>query len=98
MTVASARGPLPELSGPHRRAHGAAASHPQPTRRQAASRLSSAPFLDRSAAFHVQNLLAQRLERGAPPPGRNVMLAAYRAHIAERIRYFGPLTPIDLRV
>jgi hypothetical protein len=54
--------------------------------------------LNGGAAFHVQRLLAQHPERGAPPPGRQVMLPAYRAHLAERIRYLGPLMPVDLRV
>jgi len=27
-----------------------------------------------------------------------MMLAAYHARLATRIRYFGPLTPVDLRV
>ena len=96
MTV-PARGPLPELSGPHRRAHEAAAWHPRPASRHAASCGSRAPSIDRGAAFHVQKLLAELQERSAPP-GPNAMLAAYRAHLAERIRYFGPLTPVDLRV
>ena len=96
--ASSGLGPLDELNGPRRRAHEAAASRLWSTSRQAASSRSSAPPFDRSAAFHVQKLLAQDLDRGAPPPGRQVMLAAYRAHLAERIRYFGPLTPVDLRV
>jgi hypothetical protein len=94
--VGPARGPLPELSGLHRRAH-EAAWHLRPAGRQAASCGSRAPSIDRGAAFHVQILLAQLQERSAPP-GRSCMLAAYRAHLAERIRYFGPLRPVDLRV
>jgi hypothetical protein len=46
----------------------------------------------------VHVLLAQEREPNAPPPRREVILAAYRAHLAGRVRYFGPLTPVDLRL
>jgi hypothetical protein len=46
----------------------------------------------------VHELLALQREQGAPPLRREVILAAYRAHLAGRIRYSGPLTPVDLRV
>jgi hypothetical protein len=39
-----------------------------------------------------------QLKRGAPPPAPEAMLAAYRAHLARRMRHFGPLTPVDLRI
>ena len=98
LTARSAAGPLPELSDPCRRAHALAAARPRPASRPAASGASGSHALDRSAVFQVHILLSPALEHGAPAPGRKVMLAAYRAHLAERIRYFGPLTPVDLRV
>jgi hypothetical protein len=27
-----------------------------------------------------------------------MVLAAYRAHLAGRVRYYGPITPVDLRI
>jgi hypothetical protein len=86
-----------ELTAPHRRTPQQAASHLASPDRQAASSRSSARGFDGGAAFQVQKLLAEHVERGAPP-GREVMLAAYRAPLAECIRYFGPLRPVDLRV
>ena len=82
---------------------------PRPARVQPVSRLcsnvpqtaaprTSAPSVDCGAAFQVHKLLAHPVERGAPFPRREVMLAAYHVHLARRIRYFGPLTPVDLRV
>jgi hypothetical protein len=90
--------PLHKLNGPPCRGHEVAAAYLWSTGQQVASTVSSAARLNGGAAFHVQRLLAQHPERGAPPPGRQVMLPAYRAHLAERIRYLGPLMPVDLRV
>jgi hypothetical protein len=49
------------------------------------------------AAFHAQQLLGQLPARSTPPPHRAAILA-YHAHLAARIRFYGPLTPLDLRV
>ena len=48
-------------------------------------------------AFQVQSFLAQQSEH-ATPPRREVILAAYHAHLAARVRYYGPITPVDLRI
>ena len=48
--------------------------------------------------LHVHKLLAHEPERGVTPPAREVALAAYHVALARRVRYFGPLTPVDLRV
>jgi hypothetical protein len=45
----------------------------------------------------VHSLVAQQSEHAAPPP-RHAILAAYHAHLAGRVRYYGPLTPVDLRI
>ena len=49
-------------------------------------------------AFQVHSFLAQQSEHAAPPPRREVILAAYHAHLAARVRYYGPITPVDLRI
>jgi hypothetical protein len=46
----------------------------------------------------VHALLAQEAEHAAAPPRREAILAAYHAHLAGRVRYYGPLTPVDLRI
>jgi hypothetical protein len=58
---------------------------------------SVAPSIDRAVAFEVHSLLAQQPER-ATPPRREIILAAYQAHLAGRVRYYGPLSPVDLRI
>jgi hypothetical protein len=52
---------------------------------------------DPSLGFRVQQLLADAALDRAPPRIRTT-LAAYRAHLADRIRYSGPHTPVDLMV
>jgi hypothetical protein len=94
----SGLGPLHGPAAPHRRTAAPAASGPRPAVQHAATSRSGAASFDRSAAFHVQKLLSQQLAHGAPRPGRETMLAAYHAPLARGIRYFGPLTPVDLRV
>jgi hypothetical protein len=96
VAAAPAWGGLHELSAPHRRTQAPAAARQWPSTRPPAPAAAS-PW-DGGAAFHVHEVLAQEREPNAPPPRREVILAAYRAHLAERVRYFGPLTPIDLRV
>jgi hypothetical protein len=49
-------------------------------------------------AFQVHSLVAQQSEHATPPLRHDVVLAAYRAHLAGRVRYYGPLTPVDLRI
>jgi hypothetical protein len=90
--------PSHEPTGPHHQLPEPAAPRLWTTSQRAASLKPSAACCDRGAAFHVQKLLAQQPERGAPPTAPEMMLAAYHAHLATRIRYFGPLTPVDLRV
>jgi hypothetical protein len=46
----------------------------------------------------VHSLVAQQSEHATPPLRRDVVLAAYQTHLAERVRYYGPLTPVDLRI
>ena len=58
---------------------------------------SGALSIDRSMAFQVHSFLAQQPEH-ATPPRREVILAAYHAHLAARVRYYGPITPVDLRI
>jgi hypothetical protein len=50
------------------------------------------------AAFHAQQLSGPFPAQGAPPPHPAAILAAYHAHLAGRIRFYGPLRPLDLRV
>jgi hypothetical protein len=54
--------------------------------------------LARSAGFVIHQLLSAQPELLGPPPGRAQTITAYQAHIAKRIRYSGPVTPVDLRV
>jgi hypothetical protein len=56
-----------------------------------------APSFAQGAAFHAQQL-GQFPAQGTLPPHRAAILAAYHAHLAGRIRFYGPLTPLDLRV
>jgi hypothetical protein len=57
-----------------------------------------APPSDRSAGFTIQQLLAAQPELRGPPASRPRSIAAYQAHLATRIRFSGPVTPVDLRV
>jgi hypothetical protein len=86
------------LAGLHRRAPVPAAAAHLSTVPQVASASSSAASFDRSTAFHVYKLMAEQAAEGAPAQPRESMLAAYHAPLARRIRYFGPLTPVDRRV
>lgn len=52
---------------------------------------------DPSLGFRVQQLLADATLDLAPPRIPTT-LAAYQVHLADRIRYSGPLTPVDLTV
>jgi hypothetical protein len=99
LTVGDGRGsqPAPEPMSWRRGAVEAATAH-RSIIRQAPPCRSGAPPFDCGAGFQVQLLLAQDAERTAPPPAPEVMLESYRAHLARRIRYFGPLTRLDLRI
>jgi hypothetical protein len=98
LTVGGSSGPAwaHELTAPYRRMQGAAAARQWSSTRSPAC--AGAPPCDRGAAFQVHELLARQREHGAPSPRREVILAAYRAHLAGRIRYSGPLTPVDLHI
>ena len=54
--------------------------------------------IDRSVGFHVHKLATPNAEHGALRPHLETVLTAYQAHLARRVRYSGPLTPVDLRV
>jgi hypothetical protein len=75
----------PERSRPQLEGPGAAA-------RGAAHRL------ERGSGCLVHQLMAAAPELGPPPPSRRRMHAADEAHLAGRIRYSGPVMPVDLRV
>jgi putative transposase len=52
----------------------------------------------RSAGFTIHQLLAAQPELRARPASRPRTIAAYQAHLATRVRFSGPLLPVDLRV
>lgn len=54
--------------------------------------------LEGGAGFFVQQLLAAAPAHLGEAPAIHPVLAAYQAHLARRISYSGPVTPIDLRV
>jgi hypothetical protein len=54
--------------------------------------------LARSAGFVIHQLLSAQPELRGPPAARAQTIGAYQSHIAKRIRYSGPVTPVDLRV
>jgi hypothetical protein len=90
LPAAPGAGPLPQ---PH------AAITPQA--RAAASLggsgLDGAPLV-RGAGFAIHQLLAARPELRGPPADLRQTIGAYRAHLASRIHYSGPVRPVDLRV
>ena len=71
---------------------------PSPTIPSPALFGSGASSIDRGVAFQVHSLVGQQSEHAAPPPRRAGILAAYHAHLAGRVRYYGPITPVDLRI
>lgn len=91
-------GPLAAPAWSQSRARETAAADARAVDERTASFGHIAPAFDRGAGFHIQTLSASNAELGAPPPCRKAVLAAYRAPLAGRIRYYGPLTPVDLRV
>jgi hypothetical protein len=54
--------------------------------------------LARGAGFAIHQLLAAMPELRAPPAELRQTIGAYRAHLASRIHYSGPVRPVDLRV
>jgi hypothetical protein len=100
LTVGGSSGPglCHELTGPHRRTQEPGAATRSPATRSLRLVRSGALSIDRGLAFQVHSLLAQQSEHATPPLGRDVILAAYHAHLAGRVRYFGPITPVDLRI
>jgi hypothetical protein len=83
----------PERSAPER-----ARPRPDaPTGRVAAEK-PALPRLERATHFLIHQLLAEAPELGAASPSRARTLAAYRAQLGQRIRYSGPVTPVDLRI
>jgi hypothetical protein len=46
----------------------------------------------------IHELLAAAPELASAPPSRTQTVAAYRAQLARRIHYSGPVIPVDLRV
>ena len=51
-----------------------------------------------SAGFAIHQLLAAMPELRGPPADLRQTIGAYRAHLASRIHYSGPVRPVDLRV
>jgi hypothetical protein len=100
LTIAGSSGlRLPhELAGPYRRTTVLGTSARSPTTPSPALFGSGAPSIDRGIGFQVHSLLAQQLEHAPPPPRRPMILAAYRAHLAGHVRYYGPITPVDLHI
>jgi hypothetical protein len=90
--------PLPhELRGPHRATQGLGIAPRTATTLAPGLFRSVASSIDRGLAFQAHSLVAQQSEH-ATPLRRDVVLAAYQAHLVGRVRYYGPLTPIDLRI
>jgi hypothetical protein len=56
------------------------------------------PEPGRVTHFLIHELLAAAPELGSTAPSRARTVAAYRAQLAQRIHYSGPVIPIDLRV
>ena len=54
--------------------------------------------LERVTQFWVHQLLADAPELGRTAPSRARTLAAYRAQLGHRIRYSGPVAPVDIPV
>jgi hypothetical protein len=79
--------PAPEPAQPARLRSGAATTE----------RLAP-PRLERATSFLIHQLLAAAPELCTMPPSRPRTLAAYRAQLAQRIHYSGPVIPVDLRV
>ena len=71
---------------------------PRPAETPGALSHLAALSLEQSAPFLIQQLLAAAPELNAARPSRRATLAAYEAHLARRIQYSGPLTPVDLRI
>ena len=59
--------------------------------------LAGAP-LARGTGFLIHQLLAAMPELRGPPPDLPQTIGAYRAHLARRIHYSGPIRPVNLRV
>jgi hypothetical protein len=87
-----------ELRGPPRATQAPGNAARAPTTLTPGLFRSVAPSIDRGLAFQVNSLLAQQSEHATPPRRHDVVLAAYQAHLAGRVRYYGPLTPVDLRI
>ena len=56
------------------------------------------PKLERATHFSIHQLLAAAPDLGRTAPSRPQTMAAYRAQLAHRIHYSGPVAPVDLRV
>jgi hypothetical protein len=50
------------------------------------------------SGFVIHQLLAALPELRGPPPDMPRTIGAYRAHLALRVHYSGPVAPVDLRV
>ncbi len=82
----------PERPAPER-----ARSRPGPALRPGTGELAP-PKLARGTHFLIRQLLAASPELGLASPSRSRTLAAYQAQLGHRIRYLGPVMPIDLHV
>ena len=95
-SAARARG-RPGMLPVERPAPEAARPRPAPAPKSATGDL-SALRLERVTSFMIHQLLAAAPELGLASPSRPRTLAAYQAQLAQRVRYFGPVLPVDLRV
>jgi hypothetical protein len=75
-----------------------AAPAPAASRAAPAAPALVAPAFDRGTGFALQQLLAAQPELRGPPASRSRTIAAYQAHLTTRIRFSGPVMPVDLRV
>ena len=83
---------------PERPAPGRAQPRSGPSIRLASGDLVAQSRLGSATRFLIHELLAAAPELGALPPSRLRTVAAYQAQLAQRIRYSGPVSPVDLRV
>jgi len=99
--IARRRGPAATPAAVGARAAPAAAGLGPPARDSGARPWRPGPAgapLARGTGFLIHQLLAAMPELRGPPPDRPQTIGAYRAHLASRIHYSGPVTPVDLRV
>jgi hypothetical protein len=100
LSLAGSAGAGERLAPAAARRPGRTAPQPAPPRAPAGAATGQValPRLARATHFLIHQLLAEAPDLGRAPPCPTLALAAYRAQLAERVRYFGPLAPVDFRV